>query len=140
VADQRYITFSAGKHRFAVPIEQVNEVVSSPSVLPVPGARSPLEGIIRYRDRQVLPVFSLLEILGETQAGNGTFVLVAGSEGSPVGYRIRRMGGVIMATGSEEEAVPYEGKLEGPEGSITGVLKKTGGAHILLEIGKMLDA
>ncbi len=140
MAEKRYITFSAGRYRFAVPIEQVSEVVNSPSVLPVPGGKDPLEGIIRYRDKSVLPVFSLLEFLGEPDSETGALIVVVGPEDSPVGFRVHGLGGIIMTTGSEEEVVPYDGELEGPEGAINGILKKTGGDHILLEIGKMLGA
>ena len=138
MADRRYITFSAGKHRFAVPIEKVREVVSSASVLPVPGRRKPLEGIIPYRDQGVLPVFSLLEALGEPEAETSALIVVTGPEESPVGYRVRGLGGIIMTTGAEDEIVTYQGDLDGPEGAITGTLRKTGGDHILLEIEKVL--
>jgi len=140
VGERRYITFSAGEHRFAVPIEKVGEVVSSANVLPVPGGRRPLEGIISYRDRAVLPVFSLLEILGEKEAETSVLIVVAGSKESPIGFRVRGLGGIIASTESENGIVPYEGKLGGPEGAIAGILKKTGGDHILLEIEKVLGS
>jgi chemotaxis signal transduction protein len=140
VGERRYITFNAGGHRFAVPIEEVGEVVSSAAVIPVPSGRRPLEGIIRYRDRAVLPVFSLLEILGEQEAEESALIVVAGPEESPLGFRVRGLGGIITLTESEEGIVPYEGKLGGPEGAIAGILKKTGGDHILLDIGKVLGS
>lgn len=137
--EKRHITFSAGKYRFAVPIEKVREVVSATSVLSVPGGRKPLEGIIPYREQTVLPVFSLLGLLGEQGDEISDLVVVAGSGESPVGFRVRNIGG-IMITSGEDEIAPYEGELKGPDGAITGILKKSGGDHIILEIDQVLGA
>ena len=64
MADTRMITFALGRHRFAIPIEDIREVINIDSVVDVPGGRRPLEGILPYRDDAILPVFSLLDLLG----------------------------------------------------------------------------
>ena len=136
--ERRHITFSVGNHRFAVPIEKVREVVSATSVLPVPGGRKPLEGILSYRERSVLPVFSLLELLGDQDDQVNDLIVVTGTEEAPVGFKVHSMGGIMITTGAEDEIAPYEGELKSPEGAIIGILKKTGGDHILLEIDQVL--
>ena len=139
MADRRFITFSAGGHSFAVPIEDVREVVTSSLIFPIPGGRRPLLGILPYREKGVLPVFSLLEILGEQDARPGTLIVVAGSDESPIGYIVNGLGGIITGSGPEDEVSRYEGELEGPDGWIKGLLKNSGRDYILLEMGKVYD-
>jgi len=139
VNDRRFITFNAGEHNFAVPIEDVREVVSPSAVFPVPGGRKPLLGIIPYREKGVLPVFSLLEILGEPETRAGTLILIADHGEASIGFTVQGLGGIITASGSEDEMKPYDGDLEGPDGAITGILEKTGEDYIVLEIGQVLS-
>ena len=138
MVERRLISFTVGSYRFAVPLEVVREVVNVSSVVPVPGGRRPLEGILPYRDNMVLPVFSLLDLLGLQHDEPGNLVIVAGHEDDPVGFRVRNMGGV-MISGDNDEIGPYEGELSLSHGAISGVLKKTGGELILLEIDRLFD-
>ena len=100
----------------------------------MPGGRKPLEGVIPYREQTVLPVFSLLGLLGDQGDETSGLIVVVDPGESPVGLRVRSMGGIMITTEDEDEVTPYEGELKGPEGAITGILKKSGGDHILLEI------
>ncbi len=129
----RMITFALGRHRFAIPIEDIREVINIESLVPVPGGRRPLEGILPYRDNAVLPVFSLLDLLGHEHDEENNLLVVAGTRDEPVGFRVRQMGGV-MVTGPEDEVMPYEGDLGGGGKAVSGILKKPGGEHLLLDI------
>lgn len=137
--ESRLISFTVGDHRFAVPIETVREVVSVTTAVPVPGGRRPLEGIFPYREKMVLPVFSLLDLLGIKHDDPGDLVIVTGSEDDPVGFRVQSMGGV-MTIGDDDEIVPYEGELLLSDGAIKGVLKKTGGDLIHLDFDRIFDS
>jgi chemotaxis signal transduction protein len=137
--ERRCITFSIGEYRFAVPIDKVREILNVTGLLPIPGGREPLEGIVPYRAGTVLPVFSLLGLLGGRGNEASDLIVVAGSEESPVGFRVGSMGGVLVVSEAEEESLPYEGDLKAPEGVITGILKKPEGEHILLEFDRMFD-
>jgi len=137
--DRRLISFTVGSYRFAVPIEAVREVVSVVSLVPVPGGRRPLEGILPYRGNMVLPIFSLLDLLGTRHDEPGSLVIVTGPEDDPVGFRVHSMGGV-MISGDNDEIASYEGELSLSGSAISGVLKKTGGELILLEIDRLFDS
>jgi chemotaxis signal transduction protein len=136
--ERRLISFTVGSHRFAVPIEAVREVVNITKAVPIPGGRRPLEGIFPYRRNVVVPVFSLLDLLGLQHEEHGSLMVVTGSEKDPVGFRVRSMGGVLTSDDSDEIA-PYEGELSLSDGAITGVLKKTGGELILLDCDRLFD-
>ena len=136
--ERRLISFTIGSYRFAVPIEAVREVVNVASIVPVPGGRRPLEGILQYRGNMVLPVFSLLDLLGTRHDEPSNLVVVTGSEEDPVGFRVRNMGGV-MFSGDNDEIASYEGELSLSSDAISGVLKKAGGELILLEIDRLFD-
>ena len=136
--ERRLISFTVGSYRFAVPIEAVREVVNVTALVTVPGGRRPLEGILPYRGNMVLPVFSLLDLLGTRHDEPGNLVVVTGPVEDPVGFRVRSIGGVVIS-GDNSEIAPYEGELSLSDGAISGVLKKTGGELILLEIDRLFD-
>jgi len=139
MAERRLISFTVGKYRFAVPIEVVREVVNMDSSVPVPGGRRPLEGILPYRGNMLLPVFSLLGLLGIKHEESGNLVIVTGTKEDPLGFRVHNMGGV-MISGDNDEIAPYEGDLSLSHGAIAGLLKKTGGELILLDVDRLFDS
>ena len=136
--EKKWITFTAGGHRFGIPIGEVREVLSLGTVVAVPGSKRPLEGILPYRDRNVLPVFSLMHLLGKADPERGNLVVVTGDPETLVGFRVESMGGV-MTSSEKDEVVPYDGDLTGTPGTITGVLKKPGGELILLEMENLFQ-
>ena len=136
--ERRLISFAVGSHRFAVPLDAVREVVNINKLVSIPGGRRPFEGIYPYRSNIVLPVFSLIDLLGGQHDEPGSLVIVTGSEQDPVGFRVGSMGGVITSNDSDE-IIPYEGELSHSHGAITGVLKKTGGELILLDCDRLFD-
>ena len=138
MSERRLISFTVGDYRFAVPIEAVREVVNVDAIVPVPGGRLPLEGILPYRDNMVLPVFSLLDLLGGRHEEPGSLVVVTGSEQDPFGFRVRNMGGV-MTSSEKDEISPFEGDLPLSGDAISGKLRKTGGELILLDTDRLLD-
>jgi chemotaxis signal transduction protein len=136
--ERRLISFTVGRYRFAVPIDAVREVLNVASLVPVPGGRLPLEGILSYRGNKVLPVFSLLDLLGARHDETGSLVVVTGPEKKPVGFRVSSMGGVMIYS-EDDEIAPWEGDLSAGGDAISGVLKKTGGELILLEMDRLFD-
>jgi chemotaxis signal transduction protein len=138
--ERRHITFSVGDYSFAIPIEKVREILNTTTLLPIPGGKEPLEGIIPYRERAILPVFSLLGFLGGQGAEKSDLVVVTGSEESPVGFRVSSMGGVLLTSEAEDDAVSYEGDLKAPDGVIKGVISKSGADYILLEIDRVFGS
>jgi chemotaxis signal transduction protein len=133
MTDTRMITFALGRHRFAIPIDDIREVINVDSVVSVPGGRRPLEGILPYREDSILPVFSLLDLLGHEHEEGSNLVVVTGTSDAPIGFRVRQMGGV-MVSGPEDELVPYDGDLGSGGKAVAGVLRKPGGEHLLLDM------
>jgi len=137
VTERKFITFSAGGHNFAVPIKRIREVVTVPSVFTVPAGRKPLLGIIPYRGKEALPVFSLLNALGNPETREGDLIVVADFDGALAGFTVGELGGIITASGAEEEEESYQGDLEAPDGVITGVLREAGKEYIRIEIDRV---
>jgi purine-binding chemotaxis protein CheW len=133
MADTRLISFTSAGQDFAVPISSVREVVRVDSVEPVPGSRSPLEGIYVYRGSQILPVFSLPEIFGVVSGGQENLLMVVDIEGETLGFRIERIGGVAD-TPPVGEVEEYSGDLQIDPGAIRGVWKSPRGAFLLLRL------
>lgn len=139
MTERKFITFSSGGHNFAVPIKRIREVVTVPSVFPVPAGEKPLLGIIPYRGKEALPVFSLLNALGSPETREGGLIVVADFDGALAGFTVQELGGIISAsrTVDEDEKEPYQGDLEAPDGVIAGVLREAGKEYILLEIDRV---
>jgi len=138
MTERRLISFTVDGFRFAVPIKAIQEVLTVGSVVPLPGSKRPLEGIMRYRDNAVLPVFSLLDLLGKQHDETGNLIMVMGTEDDPVGFRVKNMGGVLT-WGEMDETEVYEGELTAVK-AVAGVLKKTGGELILLKVERLFDS
>jgi chemotaxis signal transduction protein len=65
--EQEMLIFEASGQRHGLPAAQVQELLPALAVLPVPGARAPLEGIINLRG-VVIPVLDMRRCLGPPAA------------------------------------------------------------------------
>ncbi|UCF30566.1 MAG: chemotaxis protein CheW [bacterium] len=137
MADTRLISFTSAGQDYAVPISAVREVLRVDRVESVPGSRPPLEGIVIYRENQILPVFSLPQVLGESTEVKGNFVVVVEIEGHTLGFRIERIGGVADYP-SAEEIEEYTGTLNAVPGAIDGSWKSGRGTLLLLQLERAL--
>lgn len=122
MTDSRLIFFHVGNWSFAVPLNEVREIVAAASVTPVPGARPPLEGVMVYRREEALPLFSLPSALGIDYETVGGFVAVSEIDGVFLGFRVEGIGGVIDGV-EGNHLDKYHGELKGRPGAIKGAFE-----------------
>lgn len=133
-----FVTFGVGGMAFAIPLDEVLEILRPPVVVRVPLGPPSLEGLARRRGA-VLPVIGLRRILGldEGERDAAARLLVVRHRGQPVGLLVDRMAG--LSSVGEDRIVAADGAVEGTDSAIdedllVGVIRDPagqGGAFIL---------
>jgi purine-binding chemotaxis protein CheW len=130
------VTFEVGGQEYALPLEQVQEIVAMPaSVATVPRADAVLLGIVAHRD-SLVPLLSLRALLGfsgvDTSAREKVIVTPIG--GMLVGLVADRMRAVIRADPDRiEPSPPMLAARAGGESRIASMFRAEGG-HRLISI------
>jgi len=128
------VTFEVGGQEYALPLEQVQEIVAMPaSVATVPRADAVLLGIVAHRD-SLVPLLSLRALLGfsgvDTSAREKVIVTPIG--GMLVGLVADRMRAVIRADPDLiEPSPPMLAARAGGESRIASMFRAEGGRRLI---------
>ena len=136
ITDNRLITFHLSGGDYAVPIAVVREVISAEKIDQLPGGRKPLEGLMIYRENQVLPVFSLTQALGLENESLGDLILVVKLNTQMLGFRVEKIGRVIGGSGSHHYE-PLEEELALDPGTVQGTFIEEGLRVNVLKLEKV---
>ncbi|MDD5261272.1 MAG: chemotaxis protein CheW [Methylacidiphilales bacterium] len=108
-----YCLFQLGHNRYAVPLAAVREVLSHPSVSPVPLSPPELSGMTSFRG-EVLPVFTLDSLLmpeqARTEPGERSRVLVLNFHESIYGIWVDQ----VERMEADAETLPEPNESEDP--------------------------
>jgi len=136
MASTQYVTFYLREALFAVPVEEVREIVRMPAVTRIPMAPPYVEGLANLRG-EVLPVVDLRTRLGlERLADEGKKVVILDRDGVPVGVVVDRTAQVLHVDGSRIDRTE-RGALSGE--FISGVVRNEGNITLLLDTAKVLE-
>ena len=128
------ITFEVAGQDYALPLEQVLEVIAMPAaVAAVPRAEAVLLGIVAHRDT-LLPLLSLRALLGFSEEGRLTRekVVVTQIGGMLVGLVADRMQAIIRADPNQvEPSPPMLAARTGGEARIAAMLRGDGGQRLI---------
>lgn len=138
MAENRLIAFTATKHSFAVPLEEVREVIDVGRIESVPGSIPPLEGLAIYRKDKILPVFSLNQLLAGDEKGEGDFLLVVEVGGDLLGIRVKKIGGVTEYP-PDDGISEYEGAHNVPDGAVLGIFQEKGEEFLILDLDRLFS-
>ena len=86
-AQSTYVLLQLGAERYALPVEQVQEVVELERLTPVPGAPPATLGIHNLRG-QILPVFDLGLILSVGGEYDNRQIVITDSEAGHLGFSV----------------------------------------------------
>ncbi len=133
---QQYIGFNINSSEYMIPILNVREIITMPSITALPNLPSYVRGITNLRDT-IIPVVNLKYLLhsdnGE-DAGNTVIVLATGQ--ITFGIVVDGITGVVNVDQSEIE--PPESFVNNNKDSIAGVAKLKNKLIVLLDIKKLL--
>ncbi|HEY8005175.1 MAG TPA: chemotaxis protein CheW [Phenylobacterium sp.] len=137
----RFLTFRVDERLYALPADQVAEVIHTPRVARVPQAPSSLLGLANLRGR-VLPVATARGLLGKAErasaASDRTIVL---DGGAPVALAVDGIEGLVSVDASRMET--RQAELAQTEGeALAGAFQADGGGDLarVLDVRRMLDA
>ena len=133
---QQYIGFNVGTSEYMIPILNVREIISMPSVTALPELPPYVKGISNLRG-SIIPIVNLKNLLNSTfdeDIGNTVIVLAAGK--ITFGIIVDEITGVIKADESQIE--PPENFFNTNAENIEGVAKLDNKLIVLLDIRKLL--
>jgi len=136
ITDNRLITFHLSGYDFAVPIAVVLEVTNAEKIDELPGAMKPLEGLMIYRDNQALPIFSLIEALGQEHDNSGDLIMVVELDKQILGFRVDRIGRIVDGLGNDQYDPEEEVQGINPE-AVRGVISEKGLRVVVLRLEKV---
>ena len=105
--DSKFVVFTLGNTRYALPAIQVREIVNLGALAPLPEAPSCIKGVMSVRER-LLPVVDLKECLGLGPT-NGDFkprVLIARLPKALIGLLVDRVDEIVSVSLDSVEPPP----------------------------------
>jgi len=135
---RQFATFVLDRYLFGVEVEEVQEIILSQEVTPVPLAPPVIEGLINLRGQ----IFTAIDLrqrleLGERPPGLSPMNVILRAERGSVSLLVDRIGDVI--TTSEDEFEPPPETLRGaPRELIRGSYKLAKGLLLVLNLEQVL--
>lgn len=138
MVETRLITFTSTRRTFAVPLEEIREVIDMGRVEPLPSSVPPLEGLVIYRSDRVLPVFSMNQLLGGKEKGGGDFLLVVEVGDELYGVRVMTIGGIANYP-SDDQLISHENISDVPEGAVIARFLDKDQQVIILDLDRLFS-
>jgi purine-binding chemotaxis protein CheW len=137
----RFLTFHVAQQLYALPVEQIAEVIRTPDVARLPQRPKGLLGLANLRGA-VLPVASVRGLLGkaEGEASSASRAIVLAG-GAPVAVAVDAIDGLVNVEAARIETRQAElAREEGEE--VTGAFHPEGGSGVakILDIRRLLEA
>jgi purine-binding chemotaxis protein CheW len=127
-----YVRFRLNEQSFALPLDEVREIVRLDGLERLPGMSAPLAGMIVLRGNP-LPVLDLRFAGAADTKGD---VLVMDVAGSPVGVAVDEVLAVLSAADLPESE---QGPSKALPSYVVGVRRATSGPVLLVDLQRMLD-
>lgn len=143
VVDQvgQWIGFRLGGQHYAVPVDQVQEVIRPRDIAAVPGAPGIVLGLMNLRGR-LLPVIDGRRRLGlrsqSISLAHAQRVLVLATEEEQVGMLVEAVEDMVQIDTSEVLAPPTSGARRSND-PVVGVVRGAHGFTALLDVGKLCN-
>jgi purine-binding chemotaxis protein CheW len=136
----RWVSFELARQHFAVDILQVQEVLASAQIEPVPRAPADVLGVINLRG-SIVTVIDLRTRLGLAPADDGApgCVVIVLVEGQAVGLRVDRVQEVLNIASAAIKPAPQIG-ARAQAGRIRGVVSREHDLLTLLDAPLLLSA
>jgi purine-binding chemotaxis protein CheW len=134
---RQVLSFGMDEELYALPLEDVREIIRLPHVTRLPGAPSALRGVANLRGA-ILPLVDLREALGlPPQAyGKYTVVIVAETMGVRVGLVVDRVADVLSP---EIEQAPAQLSSRVRPDFVAGLARAEGSLLVALELSRILN-
>jgi purine-binding chemotaxis protein CheW len=127
-----------GAAEYALPLEQVREVLRPPPVTRIPFPPADVRGVAQVRGA-LLAVLDLGTRLGGSPAASPGRMVVVTRGGEPLGLLVDRVAGLVEADRAALLAPPAEAEAALPEGWLAGVAEPEPGRRVaVLDLERVL--
>lgn len=137
---RQIITFAIGAQRYALPIEEVKEVVLTPEITPIPLTPNYLKGVANVRG-DILAMINLAERFGKNEAESQRFTLVLSNHLFKVGLLTTE---IPNTRNIAEENIDFNPQIvqnfAQEQDFIRGIIRDGQELLILLNIEKLINA
>src|ERR1700722_2773124 len=138
---RRFLTFRLGQRRYALPAEEVSEIIRTPSVARVPQAPRSLMGMANLRG-DVLPVASLRDLLGgerDASASPARAIVLSGD--APVALAVDTVDALVTVAAGSVQTGQSELAAEAGE-VLRGAFQRAASGDVIkvLDIQRLLAA
>lgn len=135
---QRYLCFNLGKEEFALPLLAVKEVIGMPELTPIPQMPPHFLGMMNLRGNviTILDLRNKLSIKPQPSEEQAVVILELGD--TRLGCVVDCVNSVINLSEADILDKPHMENTKSSQ-SITGVIKKSEGLILLLDVAKALS-
>ena len=134
--DNQIVVFQLANQKYALPLQQTQEIIKMSKITQIPNSNFYLEGVINLRGT-ILPVINLRKRLGfaDQKVSKNTRIVVAEASIQNIGIMVDK----VLQVGhySQSEIEPPDA-VNGNSNFLKGVIKKKDSLWLLLDIDKVL--
>jgi purine-binding chemotaxis protein CheW len=137
------VVFKLGQEEYGLPIDQIKEVVITPTITRMPQTPAFVKGVANIRGN-VIALLDLEEKFGLTRAqetgekGNN-FTLVIESEDYKMGILVREVPNTLSISSANIEDTVFTGDHQAEQSYITGIVKLEKRLIIMIDIFKVIN-
>jgi purine-binding chemotaxis protein CheW len=136
------VVFKLGQEEYGIHIDQIKEVVITPTITRMPQTPTFVKGVANVRGN-VIAILDLEEKFGllrsETLQNGNNFTLVIESEEYKMGILVREVPNTLTISTSNIEGSIFTGDLQSEQSYITGIVKLEKRLIILIDIFKVIN-
>ena len=141
VTIQQIVVFKLGQEEYGLPIDQIKEVVITPTITRMPQTPDYVKGVANIRGN-VIAILDLEEKFGLSSGEQSTvqshFTLVIESEEYKMGILVREVPNTLSISSSAIENSVFTGE-QGEQSYITGIVKLEKRLIIMIDIFKVIN-
>lgn len=137
------VVFKLGQEEYGIHIDQIKEVVITPTITRMPQTPPFVKGVANVRGN-VIAILDLEEKFGlvrnnETVQTGNNFTLVIESEEYKMGVLVREVPNTLSISSSSIEGSVFTGDLQSEQSYINGIVKLEKRLIILIDIFKVIN-
>ena len=144
VSTLQIVVFKLGQEEYGLHIDQIKEVVITPTITRMPQTPSFVKGVANIRGNVIAMLdleekFGLVRNQGEPGENGNNFTLVIESEEYKMGILVREVPNTLSIMSTSVESSVLTGDLQSDQAYITGIVKLDKRLIIMIDIFKVIN-
>jgi purine-binding chemotaxis protein CheW len=140
---QQIVVFKLGEEEYGLPIDQIKEVVITPTITRMPQTQLFVRGVANIRGN-IIAILDLEEKFGlqnvvRTPESRNNYTLVIESEEYKMGILVREVPNTLSISSANLENIVFTGDQQAERSYITGIVKLDKRLIIMIDIFKVIN-